>query len=411
MKRKTHEQFIKEVEAIVGDEFTIIGKYIGAQMKIKIKHNICDHEWDIQPANILNRIKKGRCPKCSGSTIRKTQEAFIADIYRVHKEGITLTDEYKNNRTKVKVKNNICEHEYFVLPTVLLKGSSCMECSGNKKKTHEDFLVEVKEKYEDSVTVLGTYVNVKTKVKIINNDCGHSYSITSASLFHKNYRCRLCYHANRRKTTDEFKKELYKMIGDEFSLVGEYTTSTDKITIKHEACGYEYEVMPDAFARLLSKCQKCFPIYSKGEQKINEVLASLSLSFVSEKRFNECRNKNPLPFDFYIEDKLIVEFDGEQHFRAVSFGEKDEKKVLRRLKITQKNDIIKNQYCIDNNIPLLRIPYWEFDNIENILINELINYNIINIKNELSNIEYLKYRVDENWNQKEYLNQHLSLGA
>ena len=38
---------------------------------------------------------------------------------------------------------------------------------------------------------------------------------------------------------------------------------------------------------------------------------------------------------------------------------------------TQRNDNIKNQYCKDNNIKLVRIPYWEFDNIENILEKEL----------------------------------------
>ena len=37
----------------------------------------------------------------------------------------------------------------------------------------------------------------------------------------------------------------------------------------------------------------------------------------------------------------------------------------------QKRDEIKTKYCIDKNIPLIRIPYWEYDNIENILAREL----------------------------------------
>lgn len=76
-------------------------------------------------------------------------------------------------------------------------------------------------------------------------------------------------------------------------------------------------------------------------------------------------------FDFAIIDNnekvtTLIEYDGRQHFEPISdFGGEE------GFKITQNNDSIKNKYCKNNNIPLLRIPYWDFDNIELILNNFL----------------------------------------
>ncbi len=78
-----------------------------------------------------------------------------------------------------------------------------------------------------------------------------------------------------------------------------------------------------------------------------------------------------LKFDFAVfglKNNLVVliEYDGEFHFEKQYSDDKFE-----RVKI---HDKFKNQYCKNNNIPLLRIPYWEFDNIEEILHNQLDNY-------------------------------------
>ena len=70
-----------------------------------------------------------------------------------------------------------------------------------------------------------------------------------------------------------------------------------------------------------------------------------------------------MPFDFYLPAyNLCIEFDGEQHFKSIKHfgGEK-------RLSIQKIKDNIKTEYCKNNNIKLLRIPYYDFNNIEKIL--------------------------------------------
>ena len=64
--------------------------------------------------------------------------------------------------------------------------------------------------------------------------------------------------------------------------------------------------------------------------------------------------------------------------------------------IQQEHDKIKNQYCIDNNIPLIRIPYWEYDSIEYILKNVLMHFDLIQKDNTYNEPIVKKYLVDEN---------------
>ncbi len=79
-----------------------------------------------------------------------------------------------------------------------------------------------------------------------------------------------------------------------------------------------------------------------------------------------------LPFDFYITKlNLYIEYNGEQHYRPVQFGGMPIEKAKDRF-VSQKNrDGIKKKYCYENNLSLLIIPYWEKDNIENILSLEI----------------------------------------
>ena len=63
---------------------------------------------------------------------------------------------------------------------------------------------------------------------------------------------------------------------------------------------------------------------------------------------------------------MAIEYDGEQHFNENCFGLSSEEFTdLKR------RDEIKTQFCKNNDIKLIRIPYFEFDNIDNIL-NELL---------------------------------------
>ena len=59
-------------------------------------------------------------------------------------------------------------------------------------------------------------------------------------------------------------------------------------------------------------------------------------------------------------------YDGQQHFKPVNFNGSQDGGLSSFIE-TQKRDEIKNRYCKDNNIKLIRIPYWDYENIEKTL--------------------------------------------
>jgi hypothetical protein len=85
-----------------------------------------------------------------------------------------------------------------------------------------------------------------------------------------------------------------------------------------------------------------------------------------------------LQFDSFIPDyNLCIEYQGEHHYFPVDFAGNGKEWAEEQFKENQIKDQIKRDYCNKNNIKLLEIPYWEFDNIENILeskLNLLNNY-------------------------------------
>lgn len=102
---------------------------------------------------------------------------------------------------------------------------------------------------------------------------------------------------------------------------------------------------------------------SKGENAIHRYLTDANIIFHRQKVYDGCKNVLCLPFDFYIPSlNTCIEYDGVQHFESVKyFG------GLQTFKRQKMLDKIKTEYCLENNIQLLRIPYYEYDNINNIL--------------------------------------------
>jgi hypothetical protein len=106
---------------------------------------------------------------------------------------------------------------------------------------------------------------------------------------------------------------------------------------------------------------------SRGERKIRNWLDENEVDYTTQDRFDDCKKERPLPFDFKVLDVSgelygLVEFDGIQHFesRSAYGGEGG-------FKETQLRDQIKNDYCIKNKIPLLRIKYSAIDMVDEIL--------------------------------------------
>jgi len=278
---------------------------------------------------------------------------FIIKAKAKHQDkyDYSLVD-YKNNKIKIKI---ICQkHGIFEqVPKSHTSGNGCPKCANNAKLGSDKFIIEANiihsNKYDYSL--VKDYKNSYSYVSIICPKHGIFDQMVGSHLHSKNG-CPDCAD-NIRLTTDKFITRAKEIHGNkyDYSLV-DYKTNKTKVKIICPNHGI-YLQIPNSHLSSKTGCPICKE--SKGEKEITFFLASRNIRFDKQKTFENCKNINKLPFDFYLQDlNICIEYDGEQHFVAKDVWGGEE-----TLKYIQKNDIIKNKYCKDYNIKLIRISYKE----------------------------------------------------
>jgi predicted nucleic acid-binding Zn-ribbon protein len=419
-KEKAEKEFSKKVEEIYGDKYKVIGLYENTKTKIEI---LCSfHGVFFKEPDKLLRRNQG-CPECNLERKEESKkvlhEEYINKVKLKSSGSIEVLGVYQNQRCAIEVKCNNCEYTWNPKAERLIQKNptGCPNCLkenrkgvvniSNVKKREEaksNFINEIKINFPN-YTIIGDYKSCKTKLHMCCKQHGHFFK-SPENILRRNQGCPECgkkrISESRSKTHEEFINNLKEKNNSyyEFEFLSKYQGYKKKIKTKHMTCGHIWET---SAASLLigSGCPKCNS--SKGEKEIVKVLDKHNQPFSEQHIFHDCRDKYPLKFDVKItklKKDIIIEFDGEQHFREVeTWGGKS------NLQRVQKRDQIKNQYCIDNNIPLIRIPYWEFNNIEYILNNVLQHYGLIKKDNTYNN-SWKKYLVDKNWNHDSYLALH-----
>lgn len=105
----------------------------------------------------------------------------------------------------------------------------------------------------------------------------------------------------------------------------------------------------------------CGCIGSFGEKKIENILKQNNIHYEREKAFPGCyitNQSSPVRYDFYVNNEYIIEYDGIQHFKITGGWSTEEK-----FRETQEHDKFKNNWCKENNIPIIRIPYTYLNNL------------------------------------------------
>lgn len=365
---KSNEVFIKKIYELVDEEYIFLEKYKGSHTKILCRHNKCGREWKITPNYFINNPK---CPKCTVNNNKKTNKEFIDEVNCLVGNEYIFLENYINSTTKIKCRHNLesCKYEWDIMPNNFLIGQRCPKCAGSHRRSNEEFAKEVYELVGNEYIFLDEFINTQIKIKCRHNkkDCNYEWEIAPSN-FLSGIRCPKCF-GNSKKTNEAFIKETYDLVGDKYEFLEEYKGAHVKIMCKHNECNHEWKITPGKFLQG-RRCPQCNE--SKGEERVRGYLEKQNVKCVPQYSFNDCRNKLPLPFDFYLPNyNLLIEYDGIQHYEPTDFIGQGNKLTSEQFENQQHNDNIKNQYCKENNIPLLRIPYWEFDNIEDILFEKL----------------------------------------
>ena len=313
---------------------------------------------------------------------KRTHDQFVNELNIIN-PNIEALGTYINVDTKIQVKCKVCGHIWFVRPSDLLRknNTGCPKCSAknrnlNRTKTQSEFEMELYE-INPNIEVLEKYVNNHTKVKVMCRTCKNIWHATSLTLISKQCGCPSCSiksSANKRtKTHEEFVNELTG-INNDIEVLGKYINNHTKVKCRCKLCKCVWYAIPnDMICKGHTGCPNCN--MSKGERKIKEYLQMNHINYIPQKKYDGLFGvgNGLLSYDFYLPTyNLLVEYQGEFHDGSIKTGFQTPKKFAKQ----QEHDKRKREYAINNNIELLEIWYWDYDNIEKILNEKLNNNNI-----------------------------------
>lgn len=127
----------------------------------------------------------------------------------------------------------------------------------NKKKTTEEFKQEVYDLTNDEYTVIGEYINSKTKINIKHNVCGTIFNMLPSN-FLFGQRCPACkkirISASQRKSQEDFENEVKEISNNEYIVLSQYINCKTKVKFLHKICGKEFEMIAGDFLYNGSRC-------------------------------------------------------------------------------------------------------------------------------------------------------------
>lgn len=219
------------------------------------------------------------------------------------------------------------------------------------------------------------YVNTNSKLAI-SDECGYKYSIAYSNIVQNYQRNQEFnkFHSRNIFTIDNIENWLLQNDINYELQSTQYKNAKSKLLW---LCpdGHSFSMNWNNF-QSGKRCPNCKS--SKGENKVAAFLDDNEIKYKREYTFDDCRNIRVLPFDFAIFNRnqlyCLLEYDGEQHFNRTGWENASDNK----LEGTILTDSIKNDYCESNDIKLIRIPYWDFSNLDKILKQELVE--VINIE-------------------------------
>lgn len=325
---------------------------------------------------------------------------FAASINGEQFGDLTVLEEVRENGNLSYKCKCVCGNEIIVSRTQLIKGLTT-HCGCKKEQVrHPERIKDLTGQRFNHFTVLKLDDEVHrskcgaVQIKwICQCDCGNIVSVNRQSLVDGRKKSCGCVGAAKRgvsleeyrasfENKDKSNLGVFKdLTGQRFGkLVALHVDTSDSGAQKRATrwicqcdCGNTASVITSNLTN--GHTRSCGCITSVGETAIMYYLTDHNITFKQQLTFPDCRDSHPLPFDFgiYKDNALvgIVEYDGLQHFEPVRFNGMTEERSRESYYTGLLHDEMKNAYCKEKSISLLRIKYTELDNIQSILDNYL----------------------------------------
>lgn len=389
-------KIVRDTINATGNELlTLEIDYVNANTPVKIK---CTCGEIIHNTFSQFKIKKGYCINCVNQAklipFNEIEQFVISRGYTL----ITTENEYKNVKEKFQIECNKCKYHFFsTFSNFKYNETSCKLCYINSLIIPYKEIKDLVESFGyELLTPESEYKSTKKPIILNCPICKINMKTTASAIRSNGPSCAVCNH-NAKITFQDLEKYVNKSGDKLLTQKDEFKGMKTKILVKCSKCKNNYSTTFSSFKYDDVRC-KCLN-ESKGERKIRLYLTKHKIQFIRNHYFNDCKNKNVLPFDFYLPDyNIIFEFDGIQHFIINDyFGQESFER-------TRENDIIKTRYCYNNGIHLFRIDYTQLK-----IVDEWLNYflNELTSDQEDYNIVMTTDNVIDKTDKYYYLNEFL----
>ena len=279
-----------------------------------------------------------------------------------------LTDEYINNSTKFKVKC-ACGKTYETTWASICnkKKYCCNECSNKKRKEKQKIanekIFELFNNHNLTILDISQYKNNLSNLSVVDK-LGYKGKISYGNLSQN----KQFYKFSIKYNEENFLYNLNVFAKNQnfnCKVLDYNVIDKDNIVLTIEcACGNVFKTKLYSFlSNNKYRCDICTKKESSYENMTESFLLDNNIKYKRQYKFEDCKYKRSLPFDFYLTDyNILIEVDGQLHYHISNYNNTTKNKAEQRYSDIKRNDNIKTEYCKKNNIKLIRIPFWYFYN-------------------------------------------------
>lgn len=307
------------------------------------------------------------------------------DFKKLISPDVTMLEDYHGLYNKVKCKCNICGGEWSTTPAVLKLGCGHPECGAEKahaarRKSRETFVQEMAELSPD-IEIVGDYVNTHSPIKCKCKICGTEWESHPSNLLFYKAGCPECNNQRMREKFslghDAFIQQMSEM-RPEIEILGEYLNSKHFLLCYCKTHHNYFYATGGALLRNLAGCPECNGISGKYELKCYQILKKYfdTKGIRKEKTFPDMKNVGSLRIDYYIPSiNVAIEVNEcAGHYRLKPGHNPKTESPQECWQMIGEKYFMKKEYLRQHKIPLIEIPFWEFDNMESFLDEKLKPY-------------------------------------
>jgi len=321
MEKYTKEVFQEKLDNIYGKNTYIILTFDEKTKQSEILHTKCNNTFETHINELVRKrnheLRNRQCTKCPVYDQYKDRVWLQEQLDLATNSRIEIIDSNPSWRYHTALKCRVCGHEWST--------SAIRQIVNRKRKTDSFGCARCSQKYQP--------------------------------------------------TPEEYKEFIHDLTKGEYMVLSDYINTDDKVKFFHNTCKRDFDMSPNHFHNSNNRCPHCASESTESRHVtfIKSLLESMNIDYEQEVKFEECKYKKLLPFDFYIPIKnkdefLLIEFDGEQHFKGWNSNSES-------VEVIKKRDSIKTEFCKKYEIPLLRLNYTYSDNEIETSIKNLLEKN------------------------------------